>query len=183
MQTTPVPSKKSYFPFGFSDISLAGCLLRIGILLSFIAIMVAIIGACYFVYKYYTIAATLPDVAELKARASQFETTRILDRNGNTLYEILDPNAGRRTYVPLAKISPYVIATTIATVDEDFYKHPGYNPIAFIRALFQNLGRRQCQAHPPSPSNTNPFLTPEEIHNKLCLQAREIIGRNHPPLH
>lgn len=140
MQTTPVPSKKSNFPFGFSDISLAGCLLRIGILLSFIAIMVAIIGACYFVYKYYTIAATLPDVAELKTRASQFETTRILDRNGNTLYEILDPNAGRRTYVPLAKISPYVIATTLATEDEDFYKHPGYNPVAIIRALFQNLG-------------------------------------------
>ena len=27
----------------------------------------------------------------LKPRASQFETTRILDRNGNLLYEILDP--------------------------------------------------------------------------------------------
>ena len=49
---------------------------------------------------------TLPSVDDLQNRASQFETTRILDRNGNPLYEILDPTAGRRTYVTLDKISP-----------------------------------------------------------------------------
>ena len=71
-------------------------------------------------------------------RAAQFETTRILDRNGNVLYEILDPNAGRRTFVPLAKISPYLIAATIATEDREFYNHPGFDPVAIARAFWQN---------------------------------------------
>jgi penicillin-binding protein 1C len=89
-------------------------------------------------FQYYRIAATLPDVNDLRQRSAQFETTRILDRNGNTLYEILDPTAGRRTYVRLDKISPYLVAATVATEDEDFYSHPGFNLTAIIRAFWQN---------------------------------------------
>ena len=65
-------------------------------------------------------------------------TTRILDRNGNILYEILDPTAGRRTYVPLDKISPYLVAATIATEDKGFYSHPGFDLFAIARAFLQN---------------------------------------------
>ncbi|HXQ33035.1 MAG TPA: transglycosylase domain-containing protein, partial [Anaerolineales bacterium] len=86
----------------------------------------------------YSIARTLPSVEDLQNRASQFETTRILDRNGNLLYEILDPNAGRRTYVTLDRISPALLAATIATEDKDFYNHPGFDPAAIIRALWDN---------------------------------------------
>jgi len=63
---------------------------------------------------------------------------RILDRNGDVLYEILDPHAGRRTYVPLAKISPYMVAATIATEDKHFYEHPGIDIWAIVRAFWQN---------------------------------------------
>jgi len=119
--------------------SATSCVLRFLILLVFMAIVVGMAGVSYFIYKYRTIASSLPDVTELRERASQFETTRILDRNGNLLYEILDPNAGRRTYVPLGKISPYVLATTLATEDKDFYSHPGFNIFAMLRALFQNV--------------------------------------------
>jgi penicillin-binding protein 1C len=89
-------------------------------------------------YQYYRIAATLPEIADLRQRASQFETTRILDRNGQLLYEILDPSAGRRTYVPLSKISPYMVAATIATEDKGFYSHPGFDLTAIVRAFWQN---------------------------------------------
>ena len=95
------------------------------------------------VLQYFSIARTLPDVAELRQKASQFETTRILDRNGNVLYEILDPNAGRRTYVPLNKISPYLVAATIATEDKDFYSHPGFDPLAIIARLLAELHHRR----------------------------------------
>ena len=80
-----------------------------------------------------------PDVGELYQRTSQFETTRILDRNGDLLYEILDPNAGRRSYVTLDEISPYVLASTIATEDKFFYIHPGFSVISIARAFWQNL--------------------------------------------
>ncbi|HSM24681.1 MAG TPA: transglycosylase domain-containing protein, partial [Anaerolineaceae bacterium] len=90
------------------------------------------------VYQYYKIAQSLPPVEELREKAAQFETTRILDRNGNVIYEIIDPNAGRRTYVPLEKISPYLIAATLATEDKEYYNHPGFDPIAVARAFWQN---------------------------------------------
>ena len=61
-----------------------------------------------------------------------------MDRNGNLLYEILDPNAGRRTYIPLDKISPNLVAATIATEDKEFYNHPGFDPLGIVRALWQN---------------------------------------------
>jgi penicillin-binding protein 1C len=115
-----------------------GCLLRMSILAVFVIIVVLVAGGSFVLYKYYEVAATVPSVADLRQRASQFETTRILDRNGNLLYEILDPTAGRRTYVPLDKISPYLVAATIATEDKNFYSHPGYDPLAILRAFWQN---------------------------------------------
>ncbi|MDD5368665.1 MAG: transglycosylase domain-containing protein [Anaerolineaceae bacterium] len=115
-----------------------GCLMRMVVVMLFVGVLLALAAGSIGVYEYYRIAATLPAIGDLQAKASQFETTRILDRNGNLLYEILDPNAGRRTYVTLDKISPYLIAATIATEDKDYYTHPGFDPVAIMRALVQN---------------------------------------------
>ncbi len=106
--------------------------------LFFAGVVLALIAVTIAVFSYYSIARTLPAVDDLRSRASQFETTRILGRNGVVLYEILDPNAGRRTYVPLDKISPFVLAATIATEDQDFYNHPGFDFWAIVRALWDN---------------------------------------------
>jgi 1A family penicillin-binding protein len=116
-----------------------GCLwtlLRYGALATTLALIVGI-GAM--VIGYASIASTLPPVDDLQNRASQFETTRVYDAQGNLLDEIVDPQAGRRTRVPLSKISPYLIAATIDTEDKDFYSHPGFDPIAILRAIWQNL--------------------------------------------
>jgi penicillin-binding protein 1C len=113
-------------------------LLRVFLAFVFLIILIALIIGSFGIYQYFRIASTLPDVSELRDRASQFETTRILDRDGNILYEILDPNAGRRTYVALDDISPYLIAATIATEDKDFFTHPGFDMFAMTRALWQN---------------------------------------------
>ena len=116
-----------------------GCLLRMVLMGLFVLVVVALLGGSFLMYQYYTIAATLPSVDDLRQRAAQFETTRILDRNGNVLYEILDPTAGRRTYVTLDKISPYLVAATIATEDKEFYSHPGFDPMAIARGFVQNF--------------------------------------------
>lgn len=115
-----------------------GCLPRILIYGGFAIILLAVAGVAFALYEYGVIAATLPSVDDLRTRASQFETTRILDADGNLLYEILDPNAGRRTYVRLQDISPFMVAATLATEDEDFYTHPGFNLSAIVRAFTQN---------------------------------------------
>lgn len=115
-----------------------GCFTRWLVISLFTLVVAGILGAIAAVAAYFSIASDLPTVDDLRARSSQFETTRILDRNGNTLYEIVDPNAGRRTTVKLSQISPYVVAATIATEDKEFYNHPGFDPVAILRALWAN---------------------------------------------
>ncbi|MFN3742141.1 MAG: transglycosylase domain-containing protein [Anaerolineales bacterium] len=156
-----------------------GCAVYLLIAALFVLVLGLIIGASFFMYQYYSIARTLPDVEDLRQRSSQFETTRILDRNGNLLYEILDPHAGRRTYVPLSKISPLLVAATIATEDKGFYTHPGYDIFAILRALWQNY----TQGEIVSGASTIPqqlaralLLSPEERAQRTYIRkAREII--------
>ena len=116
-----------------------GCFLRMVVIGVFIGVILAIIGGSLAVYYYNRIASTLPEVQDLREQAAQFETTRILDRNGNLLYELVDPTAGKRTYVPLDEISPYLVAATIATEDANFYSHPGYDILAIARSFYYNL--------------------------------------------
>jgi len=156
-----------------------GCLLRGLIVVLFGLVGLALLGGSIALYQYYAIARTLPSVSDLRDRASQFETTRILDRNGNLLYEIIDPNAGRRTYVPLERISPNVVAATVATEDKDFYSHPGFDPWAIVRALWENY-RTEGQGGGASTITQqlarNLLLTPEErVQRTYTRKAREII--------
>jgi len=116
----------------------SGCLLKAFLSLIFIIILVVLVAGSFLIYQYFRISSSLPDVDELRENAAKFETARILDRDGNLLYEILDPNAGRRTYVPLEEISPYMIAATIATEDKDFFTNPGFDMYGMARALYQN---------------------------------------------
>ncbi|MBN1992165.1 MAG: penicillin-binding protein 1C [Anaerolineae bacterium] len=88
---------------------------------------------------YVVIAAQLPSAEELSARSLHFATTQILDREGNLLWEIVDPTGGRRTYVPLAQISPYLKNATVATEDRFFYLNVGVDPIAIARAVYYNV--------------------------------------------
>ena len=139
------------------------CLTKILIGLLFVLAMIGIAFMTFFVYKYFSIAAGLPDYSDLSSHASQFETTRILDRNGNLLYEINDPEAGRRRYVTLENISPYLVAATIATEDKEYYNHPGFDPIAITRAMWQNLYRSgncfRCFNHYPTTCQEIVILT------------------------
>ncbi len=155
-----------------------GCLLRIAILVVFGMVLTGLLLGTWGLYQYYRIASALPDVGELRERASQFETTRILDRNGNLLYEILDPTAGRRTYVPLGKISPYLVAATIATEDKEFYSHPGFDPVALIRALWQNYTSGEIVSGASTITQQLArmlLLTDERFEQTYERKAREII--------
>ncbi len=155
-----------------------GCLLRGMILLIFGVVFLGLVGGSYALYQYNVIASTLPDVDDLRARASQFETTRILDSQGNILYEILDPNAGRRTYIPLDNISPNLVAATIATEDKEFYNHPGFDAVALVRALWQNYtsGEIVSGASTITQQLARMLLLSEERYDQTYeRKAREII--------
>ncbi|HEY5983985.1 MAG TPA: PBP1A family penicillin-binding protein [Anaerolineales bacterium] len=156
-----------------------GCVIKAVILLLFVAVILGLCMASAALYEYYSIASALPSVSDLKQRSSQFETTRILDRNGNLLYEIVDPNAGRRTYVPLDRISPSLVAATIATEDKEFYSHPGYDLFAIARALWQNYVSGETVSGASTITQQmarSILLSPSERSQRTYLRkAREII--------
>ncbi len=150
--------------------------LLIGIL--FIGVLAFVVAVSFLVYQYYTIKASLPSVDDLQNYTSQFETTRLLDRNGNTIYEISDPNQGQRTYVTLDKISPYLIAATIATEDKEYYTHPGFDIFALMRALWQNYtsGTIVSGASTITQQLARRLLLPTEASQQtIQRKAREII--------
>ena len=144
-----------------------------------IVIITGIIVVSFLIFQYFRIASDLPSVDDLRDYASQFETTRIYDRNGNLIYEILDPNAGRRTYVTIDEISPYLIAATIATEDKDFNTNPGFDPWGILRALWQNYtsGRVVSGASTITQQLARTLLlSPEErIQITTKRKAREIV--------
>ncbi len=156
-----------------------GCFPRV-VVWVLLGILIIFVGfSIFLLVQYYAIASTLPSVEDLKARASQFETTRIYDRNGNLIYEILDPNAGFRTYIALEDMSPYIVAATIATEDKDFYNNPGFDFFGIVRALWQNYtsGEIVSGASTITQQLARTLLLSPEERNQQTVQrkAKEII--------
>ena len=104
-----------------------GCSRFLFVLLLLAAVVVLFLGVA--LMGYASIARDLPPPDELQARASQFASTLIYDREGNVLNEVADPNYGRRTVVPIDQISQYLKDATVATEDPNFYSHPGVDPV------------------------------------------------------
>jgi penicillin-binding protein 1C len=66
-------------------------------------------------------------------------TPMLLDRNGNFLAQVAAPRDASYGYWELADLPPRVVAATVALEDRRFWQHPGVDPIAVARALWQNL--------------------------------------------
>jgi penicillin-binding protein 1C len=64
---------------------------------------------------------------------------RVLARNGALLRNSLSREDGGAVFVPLERISPHVIAATLASEDHRFYRHRGVDGLALLRASVQNL--------------------------------------------
>ncbi|MEN6479234.1 MAG: PBP1A family penicillin-binding protein [Anaerolineales bacterium] len=89
------------------------------------------------VYAYY--AASLPLPEELPERANRFKTMRILDRDGELLYEVIDPTGGKRLLVTYGDLPQDLIDAVVSTEDSSFFINPGFSPTAIVRALLANL--------------------------------------------
>ncbi len=69
------------------------------------------------------------------------QTTKIYDRNGVPLYDLVSEKTGRREELSLKEISPLVISATIAAEDADFYSNPGIDFRGILRAIQINLSK------------------------------------------
>ncbi len=101
-----------------------------------LAIAVVLMAALVGVVRWLTVDLPSPDRLYEHAAAP---STRIYDRHGHLLYEILDPHGGAHVPVPLADVPPACTEATIATEDAHFYNNPGVDAWAIVRALWVNL--------------------------------------------
>ncbi len=87
---------------------------------------------------YLALFGDLPSIDRLQAGLA-LPSTRIYDRNGQLLYEILPPEGGRNTALPLEQIPAHCVKAVIATEDANFYSHPGVDVAGIARALWINV--------------------------------------------
>ncbi|HEX9115872.1 MAG TPA: transglycosylase domain-containing protein, partial [Anaerolineae bacterium] len=133
-----------------------GCGGVLGLGLFAVALAFLVFGGLLF--GYVAIASGLPSPEDLQARASQFASTQIFDRQGQILNEIADPNHGRRTAVALNQISKNLINATIATEDPNFYTHPGVDPVGLARAVYYAVRDRDISAGPGGSTITQQLV-------------------------
>jgi penicillin-binding protein 1C len=62
---------------------------------------------------------------------------KVTDRNGNVLWTSLSPDEKYRIYQPLGGIAPVAIHATLLQEDRYYDFHPGINPVAVVRSIFQ----------------------------------------------
>jgi penicillin-binding protein 1C len=114
------------------------------------------------------------EVADLQARALQFQTTRIRDREGNVLYELNDPEGGFRDYVSISDVSPWVIVATVATEERGYFINPGFSIPGIARALVQNYqeGQVVSGASTITQQLTRALLLPEEERTQRTYERK-----------
>ena len=107
------------------------------------------------------------------------QTTKIYDRNGTLLYDVVDEETGRRQEAKLSDVSQWVISATIATEDASFYSNPGVDPVGIVRALFNPLDHGDRQI----PEARRIILRTGVERGELCADRFQIDGRRrHLPL-
>ena len=114
--------------YGFAYVLLA--------LIGLLALIPAGVAAGGGAYYARTAAELQPRLETLRAY-KPFQTSRILDRNGELLYELV--SNGRRDPVKLDQISQYVIDATVAVEDSEFWTNPGVDYLGMVRAVLSNL--------------------------------------------
>ena len=130
------------------------------------------VGVCAWLLVDLPTLATLPE--RLAAPSSQ-----ILDRNGRLLYQVIDPNGGGHTPVPLSRIPPACQQATIAVEDANYYRHPGVDLIGITRAVWINLRGGETLAGGSTITQQvarNLLLDPQEAAERsLARKLRESI--------
>jgi penicillin-binding protein 1C len=138
------------------------------LVLGALLVLLAAFGSVVGVYAYF--AQGLPEPGDIETAQEVFETTKIFDRTGqHLLYEMVDPQWGDRTVVPLEEIPLRLRQATIALEDHTFYENPGINFRGLIRAVWLNFRGEQIQGGSSITQQLikNVLIPPEERYVKL----------------
>lgn len=93
--------------------------------------------------------------------------TKILDRNGNVLYDIYIDE--RRTPVKLEELPDSLKKATVAIEDKNFYKHQGFDPFGMLRGFSRLFTQGKAQG--------GSTLTQQLVKNALLTSERSVLRK------
>lgn len=94
-------------------------------------------------------------------------STKILDRNGQVLYDIFADQ--KRIPASFTDIPLYLRQATVAIEDKNFYSHQGFDPTGIVRAFFNTVTKRKLQG--------GSTLTQQLVKNVLLTPDRTIFRK------
>lgn len=144
--------------------SISGSTVVTAVVLAF----VVLVGGAMGVYAFVAKDLTPPDNLATREIA---RSAKIYDRHGEQLYEVFDPQFGRRTTVPLKEVSPYLVQATIATEDATFYENQGINIRGITRAAWNAMTTKEITQGGSSITQqlVKNVLIPEEERTQLSV--------------
>lgn len=112
----------------------------------------------------------VPDLDVLSTRKIS-ESTKILDRTGNTVLHDLNPDV-TRDIEPLSSISPNIINATIAIEDSDFYNHHGISLSGIARSILTDI-------RTGSLAQGGSTITQQVVKNTILTTKKSMIRKIH----
>jgi penicillin-binding protein 1A len=97
-----------------------------------IAIIIAVFFGVHLVTQY---AAELPAAKDIIIRSE--ESSQVLDRNNRVIKTLY--LSEQRVYISLSDVSNYLQNAVVASEDERFFKHNGFDFRGFMRAVYSNM--------------------------------------------
>ncbi len=133
LKTTRERRRQSSRPSRARTAVVVAATLLVGFLVTSLAFVLLTVQTTATAYAMLT--RDLPSLSSINEHTS-FKTAQIFDRKGQLLWELYDPQGGRRTVVPLSEISQNLIDATLAAEDAFFYQHRGVDLRATLRSAF-----------------------------------------------
>lgn len=141
--TTPVTASAPSNDVAIDNVTRSnrGCFSMIALLATILIVgtgVLLVLGACTLGLAYANYSRMLPATQSLDISAFN-QSSKIYDRNGALLFEVFDPQGGKRTLIKPEQIPQVVRQATIATEDPSFYTNWGVDPLAIVRAVYYDL--------------------------------------------
>ncbi len=128
----------------------------------FIIVIVGFVGS-FLVFPLFAFGLPSPD----KIVRNEGFSTKILDRNGQVLYDIFADQ--RRTPVKFTEIPVFLQKATIAIEDKNFYNHQGFDPLGILRGFSRLFTRGRAQG--------GSTLTQQLVKNVLLTSERSVFRK------
>jgi len=115
------------------------------------------------VFAWYTKDLPQPD----KIMRKDGFSTKIYDRNEKLLYEVFAEE--NRTHVTIDQVPQDFLNATIATEDKNFYKHEGFDPLGYVRIVYNVLLKGRVIG--------GSTLTQQIVKNVLLTSERTVVRK------